>query len=188
MKQNKNDTYFTITSNCIVRNVLLNKSELFICRTSEIEYAWGYLVRTVVLIAPLTGQQSHSLFFSTSPDWLQMPPLTSKTAFQPCCPGNQCWRGYWDGSQHALRACECVWAPSVTSCLGVKALLWGETHRHLINRSLTYIPPLKPAFPKILCINQCEATWSSHPKEGPMGGEHRGFTSNGNKWMWSHPK
>lgn len=105
MKQNKNDTYFTITSNCIVRNVLLNKSELFICRTSEIEYAWGYLVRTVVLIAPLTGQQSHSPFFSTSPDWLQMPPLTSKTAFQPCCPGNQCWRGYWDGSQHALRAC-----------------------------------------------------------------------------------
>lgn len=95
------------------------------------------------LIALLTGQQSHYPFSSASPDWLQMPPLTSNTAFQPCCPGNQCWRGYWDGSQHALRACECIWAPSVTSCLGVKALLWGETHWHISSTGASHTSLLK---------------------------------------------
>lgn len=46
-----------------------------------------------------------------------------------CCPGNQCWGGYWEGSQHALHTCcECICAPLVKSNLGVKVFLWGENH------------------------------------------------------------
>lgn len=118
-----------------------------------------------------------------------MPPLTSNTAFQPCCPGNQCWGGYWEGSQHALQACECICALSVTSCLAVKALLWGKTHWHISSTGASHTSLLqKQPFQRSFCINQCGATWSSHPKEEPMGAEHQWFTSDVNKWMWSHPK
>ncbi len=98
----------------------------------------------------LTGHRDHSPLLYTTPDWLQMAPLTPTTTFPLLILATTSTLDIRKVPRMLL--CVCIWAPSPRS-LKVKALLWSEA----IDKS-------HQQEPHIHCLNMdCLMMWQLQP-------------------------
>lgn len=153
-------------------------------------YLWGYPLHTTFLTALLAGHWNHYSFFFASPDWLQMPPLTSNSAFQALLS----WQPLLGRLLRRFPACFAglrVYLSSFSYKLfgGRSPFVRRNPLTHLINSSLTYIPPLKNSLSKDLTGSTNVESRKAHtPSMDQWEKSTESSRQIGLNGVWSHPK